>query len=159
MQMGVPANGHFVRDLLQVSSLLDEFVGFGKNIFITAVGAPSDVADDPWDAWGGKLHVADAGSWHAPWSQRLQAEWLQAFYRIAISKPFVDTICWEDLADYQGHYISHGGLCQNNLQPKLAYRELRNFRARLATSPDESSSQQRGEAPPNQKKKAQEPEQ
>ena len=65
-------------------------------------------------------------------AQRLQAEWVQAFYRIAISKPFIESISWLDLADYEGHYLPHGGLCRNDMDPKLAYRELRNFKASLA---------------------------
>jgi hypothetical protein len=119
--MGAPVDGHFVRDLMQISGMLDEFVGLGKPLHISACQVPSDTATDPWDAWGGKEPVA-------------RAEWLQAFSRVAISKPFVESVCWRDLADYEGHYIPHGGLCLNNLQPKLAYRELRNFRASLATS-------------------------
>ena len=129
--MGVPADGLYVRDLLQISSLLDEFVGVGKTVHVSACGVPSEITDDTWDAWGGKRPVVQAGRWHAPWSQRLQAEWLQAFYRIAISKPFVESVCWRDLADYEGHYIPHGGLCRNNMEVKLAYKELRNFRAAL----------------------------
>ena len=130
--MGVPVDGYYVRDMMQVSAMLDEFVSLGKPIHITAVQVPSDVAPDAWDAWGGKADIAKGGMWHQPWSQRLQAEWLQAFYRIAISKPFVESITWRDLADYEGHHIPHGGLCKNTLEPKLASRELRNFRAFLA---------------------------
>ncbi len=135
--MGVPVDGHFVRDLLQISSLLDEFVGLGKGVHVTACEVPSGVAPDAWDAWGGQADVSRAGHWHAPWSARLQAEWLQAFYRIGISKPFVESICWQDLADYEGHCIPHGGLCRNDNAPKLAFKELRNFRASLlaATPP------------------------
>ncbi len=134
MHMGVPVDGHYVRDLMQISSLLDRFVGFREGLHVTACQVPSDMSPDAWDAWEGKESVAKAGRWHAPWSQRLQAEWLQAFYRIAISKPFVETICWNDLADYEGHYIPHGGLCRNDLKPKLSYRELRNFKAHLISS-------------------------
>ena len=134
LHTGVPTDGHFVRDLLQTSSLLDSFVRMGKSVHITACQAPSAQTPDKWDAWGGKLDVAKAGKWHREWSDRLQAEWLQAFYRVAISKPFVDTICWRDLADYEGHYIPHGGLCNSDLSPKLAYRELRNFKALLAAN-------------------------
>ncbi len=132
--MGVPADGFHVRDLLQVSSLLDEFSHLGKPVHVTAVGVPSDVTPDAWDAWGGKAPVEQGGQWHAPWSPRLQAEWLQAFYRIALSKPFIESVCWRDLADYEGHVIPHGGLCRNDLEPKLAYKELRNFRASLLSS-------------------------
>jgi len=134
VHMGVPVDGHYVRDLMQVSSLLDEFMKFSKNVHITACQVPSGVATDVRDAWGGAKPVPAAGQWHAPWSERLQADWLRAFYRIAISKPFVDTICWRDLADLQGHYVSHGGLCDENLDPKLSYKELRNFRAYLTSS-------------------------
>lgn len=130
--MGVPVDGLYVRDLLQISSLLDEFVALSKTVHISAAEAPSDVAADAWDAWGGKEPIPKAGQWHAPWSQRLQAEWLQAFYRIAISKPFIESVCWRDLADYEGHYVPHGGLCRNDLEPKLAYKELRNFKGLLA---------------------------
>jgi hypothetical protein len=133
--MGVPLDGYFVRDLLQVSSLLDEFVGLSKTMHITACQVPSDIARDAWDYWSGEHHVPEAGVWHAPWSPRLQAEWLQAFSRVAISKPYVESICWQDLADYEGHFIPHGGLCRNNLEPKLAFRELRNFRAFMASKP------------------------
>ncbi|MFP4052330.1 MAG: endo-1,4-beta-xylanase [Phycisphaerae bacterium] len=133
LYMGVPVDGLFVRDLLQVSSLLDEFAGLGKSVHVTACEVPSDMASDAWDAWDGKENVADAGTWHAPWSQRLQAEWLQAFCRVCISKPYVEGICWRDLADYEGHYIPHGGLCRNDLEPKLAYKELRNFKAFLTS--------------------------
>lgn len=132
--MGVPVDGHFVRDLLQISMLLDEFVSMGKPLHITACQVPSDSVPDAWDAWGGKAPPAKGGMWHAPWSQRLQAEWLQAFYRLAISKPYVESITWRDMADYEGHYIPHGGLCRNNLEPKLAYKELRNFRAHMAAN-------------------------
>ena len=131
MHMGVPVDGYFVRDLMQVSSLLDEFVGFGKPLHVTACEVPSDIIPDAWDAWGGRESIPKAGCWHTPWSQRLQAEWLQAFYRVSMSKPFVETICWRDLADYEGHFMSHGGLCKNNLEPKLAYKELRNFRSAM----------------------------
>jgi len=142
--MGVPVDGYYVRDLLQVSTLLDEFVSMGKPLHITACQVPSDITPDAWDAWGGKAPPAKAGHWHAPWSPRLQAEWLQAFYRVAISKPFVESITWRDLADYEGHYVPHGGLCRNNLEAKLAYKELRNFRAHMATTQWIADQQKRG---------------
>jgi len=131
--MGVPVDGYFVRDLLQISSLLDEFVSMHKTVHVTACQVPSAMTNDAWDAWGGKASPKKAGRWHTPWSPRLQAEWLQAFYRMAISKPFVESVSWRDLADYEGHHLPHGGLCQNDMTPKLAYKELRNFRAYLAT--------------------------
>ena len=129
--MGVPVDGHYVRDLMQVSTMLDEFLAFGKPLHVTACQVPSDVTADAGDAWSGEIEAHRAGQWHVPWSQRLQAEWLQGFFRVAISKPFVESVCWRDLADTPGHFIPHGGLCTAALEPKLAYKELRNFKAWL----------------------------
>jgi len=131
--MGVPQDGYYVRDLMQISSLLDEYVDLRKPVQITACAVPSEMDADVGDAWAGQADIAQAGQWHSPWSQRLQAEWLQAFYRIVISKPYVDSICWRDLGDTPGHYMPHGGLCSQDMTPKLAFRELRNFRAKMAT--------------------------
>jgi GH35 family endo-1,4-beta-xylanase len=131
MYMGIPVDGYYVRDLLQISSLIDEFVTLGKPLHVSACQVPSDTADDPRDAWGGKLSTVKAGQWHQPWNQRLQAEWLQAFYRIALSKPYVDSVTWRDLADSESHYLPNGGLCHNTLEAKLAFVELRNFRGSL----------------------------
>jgi len=127
--MGVPRDGHFVRDLLQISAMLDEFVAFGKSVHVSTCQVPSNTVVDPDDAWEGKAPITEAGKWHAPWSPRLQAEWLQAFYRIGISKPFVESVCWGDLADRGEQSIPHGGLCSHAMEPKLAFRELRNFKA------------------------------
>ncbi len=145
LYMGVPVDGYYVRDLLQVSSLLDEFVGFGKGLHITACSVPSNMAPDAWDAWGGQQPIAKGGQWHQPWSPRLQAEWVQAFCRVAMSKPFVESVCWRDLADYEGHFIPHGGLCRNNMEPKLAFKELRNFQASLLERPPAGEA---GQSPP-----------
>jgi hypothetical protein len=147
MCMGVPVDGFYVRDLLQISSLLDEFVLLGKPVHVTACQVPSDILHDQWDAWDGKFSADDAGRWHAPWSQRLQAEWLSAFARLAVSRPVVESICWRDMCDYEGHYLPHGGLCRSNSEPKLSYREMRNFRASfIAPKPAAEASQP---PPPN----------
>jgi len=131
LMMGIPQDGYFVRDLLQISSLLDEFMAFGKTVHVSACQVPSNVPQDKHRSPDSNVSVADAGKWHGPWSPRLQAEWLQAFYRIAISKPFIESICWRDLADYHRHRVPNGGLCHGNMKPKLAYHELRNFKALL----------------------------
>lgn len=146
--MGVPIDGYYVRDLMQVSSLLDELVSFSKPLHITAAEVPSDMSSDAWDAWGGKELIARAGQWHADWSQRLQAEWLQAFYRIALSKPYVETVCWRDLADYEGHFIPHGGLCRNDMEPKMSFKELRALRSAInAKPPTKAEAAANGKAP------------
>jgi hypothetical protein len=147
---GVGVDGYHVRDLMQLSSLVDEFVSLSKSIHVSACQVPSDMTQDPWDRWSGEHEADEGGQWHSPWSQRLQAEWLQAFSRIAISKPFVESICWQDLADYEGHHLPHGGLCKNNMEPKLAFTELRNFRAMLAGRAEKTAAPSRRTPPAGQ---------
>jgi len=134
LYLGVPRDGMYVRDLMQVSAMLDEFAGFGVPVHLTGVQVPSSVTGDASAACGGKASPARAGTWHGPWSPRVQAEWLNAFARVAISKPFVETICWRDLADGKGQYLPHGGLCRSDLRAKPALKELRDFRASLQVS-------------------------
>ncbi|MCD4824991.1 MAG: endo-1,4-beta-xylanase [Phycisphaerae bacterium] len=128
LQMGIPTDGHFVRDLMQISGMLDMFIPHGKAVHITACSVPSSPQSDPADFWGGRMPVAKAGAWHAPWSERLQAEWMQAVVRLARSKPYVESICWGDLADIPRHRIPNGGLCKANLHPKTAYKEFLSLR-------------------------------
>lgn len=127
IEMGVPEDGHFVRDIMEISARLDEFMPYGKVLHITACQVPSSDKPDPFDAWGGREDVSKAGRWHNRWSPRLQAEWLQAIYRLAVSRGAVESICWRDLADTPGHYLPNGGLLDAQMKPKLAYKELRNF--------------------------------
>jgi hypothetical protein len=61
----------------------------------------------------------------------------------------VESLCWRDLADYEGHFLPHGGLCKNNMEPKLAFTELKNFRAKLAGQAAASSSASTASTPRN----------
>jgi len=76
--MGVDVDGYYVRDLMQISSLMDEFVWQGKKIHITACGVPSSADPDEQNYWGAECSVKKAGHWHGLWTRRLQAEWLRA---------------------------------------------------------------------------------
>ncbi len=132
MLLGAATDGLYVRDLMQVSMKLDEFAAFEKLLHITACQVPSGTGPDVWDHWKGQAGADRAGSWHKAWDGNVQAEWVEAFCSLALSKPFVETVCWRDLADYEGHYLPHGGLCRNDLVPKPAYEAIRRIRAALA---------------------------
>jgi hypothetical protein len=128
VSMGVPSDGHYVRDLLRLSALLDEFQPHGKDLYVTAAGVPSADTRDQTDASGGQKSPSHAGSWHGPWDQPRQARWLQMLVRLAMSKSYVKGICWRDVADIPGHYLPHGGLCTHDLRSKLAWKEMRAIR-------------------------------
>ncbi|MFQ5489226.1 MAG: endo-1,4-beta-xylanase [Phycisphaerae bacterium] len=125
---GVGADGMYVRDMFQISSMIDRFTSRGKPVHITGVQVPSDSAVDKGDAWEGALSVTNGGNWWAEWSENLQSKWLRFFYEIALSKPMVDTITWRDLADAPPHHLPHGGLLRADLTAKPAYKQLQAIR-------------------------------
>jgi hypothetical protein len=103
--------------MMQVSSILDRFGNLGKPVHITAAGVPS----------GGS---AAGGSWHGDWSEEVQARWARDFYQVALSKPFVETVCWQTLADGADGKDA-GGMLRTDLSPKPAYQEILAFRKKL----------------------------
>ena len=117
---------------MAVSDLLDLFGQLGKPIHVTAAGVPSACYPDPDAAVAGKEHQPGAGgTWRQPWDENVQAEWLDAFYHIAIAKPFVTAISWRDFSDHQPHYLPHGGLLRKDLHPKVAFQKLLALRGEI----------------------------
>ena len=126
---GAAGQGFHCRDLMAASDLLDLFGQLGKPIHVTAAGVPSACYPDPDAAVGGKEHQPGTGGvWRTPWDENVQAEWLDAFYRVAIAKPFVTAISWRDFSDHQPHYMPHGGLLRKDLHPKAAFQKLQAVR-------------------------------
>jgi hypothetical protein len=126
IEMGVPDPGHFTRDLFQLSSMLDKFSTLGRPVFLTAVGASGRATPDP----GGKVDPAAAGRWRRPWDPQLQADWLEAIYHMALSKPFIESIAWANLADLSPS-LPGGGLFDDMLRAKPSFQRLQLLREKL----------------------------
>ncbi|HSI37020.1 MAG: endo-1,4-beta-xylanase [Phycisphaerae bacterium] len=127
IEQGVPTGGRYTRDLFQLSCMLDKFSTLGKPLFLTAVGAPGRPGPDSSDASGGRVDPSAAGRWRRPWDAQLQAEWMEGAYKTALSKPFVESIAWANLADI-GHTLPGGGLFDDMLQPKPVFERLQKMR-------------------------------
>jgi hypothetical protein len=127
LEMGVPEPGMFTRDLFQLSCVLDRFATLGRPVFLTAVGCPGRATPDPNDASEGKNNPAAGGRWHRPWDPQLEADWMEAVYHLALSKPFVESIAWSNLADLRPR-LPGGGLLDDLLQPKPAFQRLQQMR-------------------------------
>jgi hypothetical protein len=121
---GIESDGYHVRDLFQVSALIDKVANFGKPIHITALGAPSTLAKSTGEATPG-------GEWRGPWTDEIQAEWLTAVCEVALSKPYVETVCLQPLVDSGDDVIPTGGLLRDDLVPKPALKRLAQMRERL----------------------------
>ncbi|MBN2583553.1 MAG: endo-1,4-beta-xylanase [Planctomycetes bacterium] len=131
LQIFMGADGYYCRDIMAVSALLDLFGTFGKPLHVTAAGVPSAGAPDGNDASRGKRDVKGAGCWHEPWSPAVQSRWVDAFYNIAVGKPFVEAVCWTELSDRPGHFFPHAGLLGANLEPKDSYAAMLGMRREI----------------------------
>ncbi len=126
---GAAADGTHVRDMFQISSLIDAFAKPGKPLHITGVQVPShtDAAADG----KGANRPTEGGRWRGAWSEEIQAQWLDRFLEVALSKPFVETVTWHGLTDHQDHPVPYGGLLNSGLAPKQAYLRFKALRSHL----------------------------
>ena len=124
MRFGRDESGMHVRDMMQISATLDNFTPINRPIYITHVEVPAQDAAGPCagDA---------AGIWHNPWSPAGQGEWLDQFYRIALSKPIVDGVIYSGFADTKDGDIAESGLLTADLEPKESYMVLKRFHDRI----------------------------
>jgi len=121
---GPPADGHFLRDMFQISEKLDRLGNFGKPLHITALQVPSAAGAE-----------SAGGYWRNAWDENTQALWIREFCEIALSKPFVESITWVDLADRpRTGRIPSGGLVREDMSPKAGYRLLKEVRNALLAS-------------------------
>jgi hypothetical protein len=103
--------------------MLDRFASIGRPVFLTSVGVPDRMTADPSDQSEGRLEPGKAGRWHTPWDPARQGKWLENVYKLALSKPFVESIAWGNLSDV-GTTLPGGGLLDDMLRPKPAYLKL-----------------------------------
>ncbi len=129
-EMGVPTPGGFDRDLFQLSCMLDRFSTLGRPLFVTTATAPGRHGPDASDRSNGTLDPEMAGRWHRPWDPQLQADWMEQFYRVCLSKPFVESIAWGNLADMNPSLPS-GGMMDDLLQPKPVFERLQQMREKF----------------------------
>ncbi len=116
---GRPTHGRRVRDLFQISSMLDRFATLGKPLFVTSVSCP--------DAPG--TEAGKSGRWGNEWSREVQAAWLRDVYNVALAKPFVENVAWSDLVDGPHNQIEGGALFDDLLVPKPAAHTLQQIRS------------------------------
>lgn len=114
--IGERSGGRAVRDLLQLSALLDRMLPLQKKVFVE-LGVPSEGSGD------------EAGSWRGPWTPQVQASWATRALTIALSKPHVDLACWHCLRDLPDSAAYGAADASFRAKPVLA--RLSTFRRRL----------------------------
>ena len=130
--MGQAMPGQYSRDLMQISHMLDQFSMFAKPVALSVAVPSEPVTQMMIAASDGDTPVdADSGYWRKPWSQQVQSHWLEALFKIARSKPHIDSIAWHELVDHPNIEMPLGGLVSEDMQLKWAFRRLVAFRKNL----------------------------
>lgn len=124
MVFGKNVPGMHMRDMMQISAMLDRFVPVPKPLHITSFGVPdTNDADDQ--------QPQQAGFWYRPWDQTQQSKWIEEFCKIAFSKPFVNTITYSALADGNNNPVAGAGLLTKEFQPKKAFTAIAKLQKKI----------------------------
>jgi len=116
LEFGRRDRGGMARDLMSLSHLLDRYAVLDRPLTISALGAPAG----PVDGEVGE----DAGGWHGAWSASTQREFLLEAGAVALSKPYVQGVCWQGLFD-------EGGASVGLIGPDGSVREVGRAMQRL----------------------------
>jgi hypothetical protein len=124
LRFGKNETGLHLRDMMQISSILDCFAVVAKPLHITGVEIPSEDGQ-------GKFDGRVAGVWHRKWDQTRQSQWLTRFYKVALSKPFVEAVNYDQLIDNDDSTIADSGLLTRQFAPKESYKALKRLHASM----------------------------
>jgi len=125
MRFGKNSRGMYVRDMMHISSILDYFLPIAKPLYITAVEVPSQSSKENATQSG--------GMWHKSWDQHQQSRWIEQFYKTALSKPYVDSVIYSNLADRQNSVIANSGLLTGDLKEKQSFKSLKKLHELIFT--------------------------
>lgn len=117
------------RDLQDIVMLIERYEEFGKPVQISEIGASAGPTDRSVTL--GKVKLPNEPYiWHRPWDEELQADWLEGFYTLAYSKPFVEGAHWFDFVD-PFYFIENGGLLRSaDGERKAAFDRLQALQRR-----------------------------
>ena len=136
LQLGQPSPGRAMRDMLAISAMLDRYAELEKPLIVTALGTPSEGL--PASSEG-----RDPGRYRGGLTEQSQAAWMNDVMAMALAKPYVHSVCWQDLYDTpDAPEMPAGGLISQagNAKPALAtLTELRRC-TREGRSPLQQSS-------------------
>ncbi len=124
LSFGKDSRGMHMRDIMQISSKLDFFLPVPKPLHITGLEIP-----DTHRAEGQGCDCA--GLWRKNWDQQVQSNWIEQFYRIALGKPFLNSITYSSLADSENNGLKGSGLLNDRFEPKKAFMSIAKIQNRI----------------------------
>jgi len=116
------------RDMLSISKLLDEYARFGKPVHITELGVRCATEEQSAGQESEQLRRTH-GEWHHPWSEKVQADWMEWFYTMVYARDEIDAITWWGFADPA--FIKTSGFLYEDETPKEMYFRLKALKKKL----------------------------
>jgi hypothetical protein len=113
----------YPRDMMHMSAVLDYFGSAGKPLHITEVEVPSQDDSD--------LRRGEEGQ--EGWNESRQGQWIEQFYKIALSKGFVDTVTYSNLTDRESKAMANSGLLTEQFEAKKSFRALKKLHNTIFT--------------------------
>ncbi len=108
------------QDLFEIDRMLQRFDGLNRALHISELSCNSAPGLDPASMRPKQL----VPGWHGPWTETMQADWLEAIYTLCYSRREFEAVGWWDFADAGGHFWPNGGLLHKNFTPKESFTRL-----------------------------------
>ena len=118
MDLGEDEVGAHTRDMMQISAMLDFLSPIAKPFFIGNVFVPTNIPAESSSDSGGQEQ----------WTESAQAQWLEQFFKVVLSKPFVESVIYSNFADSDDRQKAQTGLMTRDLQPKKSFVSLKKLR-------------------------------
>ncbi|MGV6814746.1 MAG: endo-1,4-beta-xylanase [Phycisphaerales bacterium] len=128
VQMWSYEPGLGTRDLMAFSAMLDQYAMLDRPLAISALGSPSG----PLKPTNADQLYPDPGYWRQRWTDAGQAKWMEAFGAVALAKPFVESVCWHELADPSGvTEMRTGGLLDRRGNQRPVFEQMVGLKAAI----------------------------
>lgn len=123
LELGSQSQGRGMRDLMQISTLLDKLMYLNAPVVVSGIAAPSHRP---------KVEGPDgAGWWRETWTPAHQGRWLSKVASLALSKPYVESVCIQELFDHATIDLPSSGLITSNGRAKPALTEMGHVHSQL----------------------------
>ena len=116
LKVGYHPEGSSFRDLIEFSRQLDRWAMLGMPLLVSLV-VPGGEGADP---------LAKTKSMPSPdvWTKKRQEEWVREYIPVLLGKQAVQGIMWNQFCDAHPHDLPHGGLIDDQAEPKPALGSL-----------------------------------
>lgn len=124
---GYSPPGSHLRDLFDFSRLLDLYALLNLPLHVW-MSLPSATGPDPNADPSVRVETSQ---WPIPPAEDVQTYWASKWLALAVAKPFVRSVCWNQTSDAFPHIYPHGGLFRPDQSPKPLLGWLQEFRREL----------------------------